>query len=665
MNIHWIFGLIYAALAVAFVWRVFNKNKKTKEKIYWGFHIIYFALVFGFLANFVKIINIQYFVPEKYWQDIKKEVEYKIVDDLPKRGTIYWLDKNDEKVILSEDMPLYEIYFNGKQVHNIIDAIKKREITVDGGRRFNKEKDNINDFFNVNDSINKLAAKLANYFKDKDKSEYAKLLKDAYNGNKTKKLGHIINIIQLDSISDFALFNKGKDKTYGSCLYTEEKSNRMMPYGNLAKRTIGTVDYDKKSAYSSYGIDWEYDSILRGVAGKKRSSKISINKRVTEILEPKQKGADITLTLDMYMQEIVADCLRRQAQKLGSTRACAILMEVETGAIKAMVNLGGAGYSENGIDINMVINSNNELGSVFKVPSIMVALEKNLVTESTVVNVATTKYGTEKDPIKDSHTITDPTVMGVIVQSSNVGTANIVCDAFYHKRDEYYNALSKLKFDAPLQFDYYFDTINRPAKPSIKGSRAIFGKQTYGYVGVSPLYMLRFYNAIANNGRMVNPFIIRDIEQNNKSLKGFPKKRGEVVSDTICSENTLKIIQKMLLQVVENKNGTAHSFKSDKVTFAGKTGTADIKSPRIASQGTFCGYFPADNPKYSCIVVMFREGSANLWGAESCSVFKDIAERIFIMEPTQKFPQSDNSEQNIDKNNKKIAFLTKCMKIRN
>ena len=675
-----IFILVYAALALAFIWRIFiSKNKKNAKKtIYFGFHVIYFALAIGFFWSFKRIVEIQYF-SEKDYVAIGDKLKPKPTKDFPKRGTIYSLDRDGNKVILSEDLPVYNIFFNGAHIHDIEKAIEEGEIMI------NKKKfrvgDDMNDFFNAADSIKVLAGQLAKQFGSRAVG-YNELMR-AYNEKnpKAKLLDTVrdFNIIDLKKINDFTLFN-GRGK-YSSCLVKVEKANRVFPYKDLAKRTIGNVDKERIDGFykGNYGIEAQFDSIMRGVAGEKQDLKISINKTVIKILKPKKKGADIILTLDMEMQEIVTECLRQQAQKLGAERACAILMEVESGEIKAMANLikGQSSYYEK---VNMAISDMNPPGSTFKTLSMLVALE-NGFTADTIVNSFDKMYPKVTDHAPNVSWRAIP-LSDVLVYSSNVGISNIIGSKFKNSPMNFVKEIHKTKineeFDIMLPGAARFkigekksknDTIDR-----IDGEG--LASLTYGYqVVVPPLYMLRFYNAIANGGKMINPFLVKDVISNEKSVKelningkivDFPA-NAKVVNSAICSSQTLKDLQKMLYDVVQKKGGTGYNYRSEKIKFAGKTGTAFFKENGVETdQVSFCGYFPADSegkvkPKYTCIVIMQRKG---LWGSQSCEVFRNIAEKIFTMENTREFAQLDNSENKINIDNKKIAQLSKKIGVR-
>jgi cell division protein FtsI (penicillin-binding protein 3) len=413
--------------------------------------------------------------------------------------------------------------------------------------------------------------------------------------------------------------------------------NRSFPYNDLARRTIGFYDYKNKNDKNnnSYGIEKSFDSLLTGKQGSIKNYIGIHSKRLSKEEKKAESGADIILTLDMDLQDIVANCLMEGIKINDAERACAVVMEVETGEIKAMANIG-RGLTEKSIDEidggNMAITSCNELGSVFKIPSIMVALENRIVTPFDSINAETTIYNVSDGRHRQKGKLP---VWKIITESTNVGVANVICDAYYNNQDAYIEQIKKMRFDAPMNLQLPYARQPRIVKPTSKGD---FSKRVIGYFNVPPIYMLRFYNAIANNGKMINPIVVKQV--------GNKKYSAETVTNKICSDKTIRQVQDMLLQAV--LTGTAKSYKSNAVLFAGKTGTADILSDG-ASQGTFCGYFPVDTinhkkPEYSCIVVMYKRTNNNLWGKESCSVFKNIAEKITACKYKDKLSNKQKSE---------------------
>lgn len=600
-----------------------NQNKKKDHRISRGFSLIYLLFVAAFAWCIFNIIKIQYIEAET-WKEIgsviKNSAQPRVIE--PTRGNIYSLNLYGEKEVLAASMKMYRIYFNGAQLH-----------VIEKDRREKEAKNSKLAKFNRTDSVSQLATRLAEFFQDKPASEYRRLINESY---KTKKrvllISRNVDYIERKEIIKFPLFNTGGGK-YNDCLISEPVNKRVHPYGNLALRTIGDVFSNKNvqgsKADGRFGIEMQFDSLLRGVEGEGFPIKISRGKTIYEEIKKPIAGADITLTLNMDMQDIVHTCLLNQAQRLGIERGCAILMEVETGEIKAIDNLyySSKGYFEGG---NMAIADLNPPGSTFKAISMLVALEDGVITPDTIVDSYNKRYPQVPDhapnPAWASITASD-----VFVYSSNVGTANMIAPAYERSPMEFVRAIKRTGFCepfdiqlpgasiphiGPIDFWKVQDTINRTDLPSL----------TFGYqAGIPPIYMLRFYNAIANDGKMVNPFLVKEIDNNGEKTHF----KTTVANSAIASKKSVRQMQEMLRNVVEQKGGTGYYYRSDKVSFAGKTGTAYFKvSGAMTDQVSFCGYFPADKPKYSCIVVMQRRG---MWGSQSCEVFRNIAERVIAL----------------------------------
>lgn len=528
----------------------------------------------------------------------------------PVRGKIYCYNISGEKEVVAASMKMYKIFFNGAQLHTIVKDQRQKKRS-----------------FSATDSINKLSEELSAYFAIAPASHYKALLNRAYNTKRRVLLiGRNIDYLERKELMKMPLLNTGGGK-YTDCMVSEEINKRIHPYGNLALRTIGDLFADRSQKTDGrFGIELQFDSLLRGIDGVGTPIKISRRKTVYAEETKAIDGADITLTLNMDMQDIVQECLMEQAQRLGIERGCAVLMEVATGELKAITNLyySPNGYFEGG---NMAIADLNPPGSTFKTLSMLVALEKGIVTPDSMINALNKRYPkvTDHAPSPSWSAIT---ASDVLVYSSNVGTSNIIGKAYEDNPMDFVRAIAKTKvnepFDiqlpgatgfkiGPMKYWNIKDTINRTDLPTLS-----FGYQT----AVPPIYMLRFYNAIANGGKMVNPFIVKEID-NNGSITRFSTKTA---NSSIASSRTIRQLQTMLRNVVEQKGGTGYAYRSSKVSYAGKTGTAVFtQNGHITDQVSFCGYFPADKPKYSCIVVMQRSG---IWGSQSCEVFRNIAERI-------------------------------------
>lgn len=590
---------------------------EAKSRINIGFHIIYAIFLVLFLFCIYYIIDIQYINGDTWkaiGQTIKSSMQPRKIE--PLRGKIYCYNIHGEKEIVAASMKVYKVYFNGTQLHAIEKDLREK----------NKK-------FNTTDSINRLSEALSKFFNNAPPSHYKAIINKAYNTKKRVQLvARNIDYLERKELIKMPLLNSAKGK-YTDCLISEEVNRRIHPYGNLALRTIGDVYIDKSQKTDGrFGIELQFDSLLRGVEGVSNPLRISRRKTVFDEEKKAVNGADITLTLNIDMQDIVQNCLMEQAQKLGIERGCAILMEVATGEIKAISNLyySPKGYFEGG---NMAISDLNPPGSTFKALTMMIALENGIITPDTIINALDKKYPKVTDhspqPFWGAISASD-----VFVYSSNIGISNIIGDAFERDPMKFVREIQKTgvnePFDiqlpgatgfkiGPMRYWNIKDTINRTDLPTLS-----FGYQT----AVPPIYMLRFYNAIANNGKMINPFIVKEID-NNGNITKFNTK---TVKSSIASSRTIKQIQTMLRKVIEQKGGTGYAYRSSKVSFAGKTGTAVFQtSEGITDQVSFCGYFPADNPKYSCIVVMQRPG---IWGSQSCEVFRNIAEKITSINTT-------------------------------
>ncbi|MDR1544876.1 MAG: PASTA domain-containing protein [Prevotellaceae bacterium] len=597
----------------------------TKDRIWVGYGIIYVLFIlFAALAMF-KIFETKKFKNDT-WDSINGRIARTKTETVyPKRGTIY--ASGDKKV--AESSVLYSVWFDGKQLDRINQKIirKNKKLRKKYEDEDRTEERRIYFYFSANDSIKKLSKQMSKEF-GMPAAYYQNIISKAFRETTNLLLKDSVNQFVLDSVlGKFTLLNStGK---YSSCLdYTHKKNSRMMPlpYGNLAVGTIGVVNYSGDTA--SYGIEKKFNTELGGKAGTQVKYIGVGNKTIPYIIDDPKNGKDITLTLDMDLQDIVTNSLLegREVKNGNVEYACAILMEVETGKIKAMSSLKNMGgyYSERSAENKGLINR-TELGSVFKVPSIMAALESGKLKSSDTIDCRTSKY-----PIGEAegHNYGILTAAEVVMKSSNKGTANIIGSLFGDNISEYVDLLKKTCIDAPMDFEFKTTTPNFE-KEIIKRD---LPARSIGYLTIPPIYILRFYNAIANNGEMVNPYIVKKIGD-----KKFPEKK--VVCKEICSDKTLTEIKKMLVGVVNNPKGTMYQSRSKNVQFAGKTGTANPVGT-ITHQATFCGYFPVDTvnldkkPKYSCIVVMCKNGK--LYGAENGKVFKNIAEKVYAFENEKK-----------------------------
>jgi cell division protein FtsI (penicillin-binding protein 3) len=408
----------------------------------------------------------------------------------------------------------------------------------------------------------------------------------------------------------------------------------------LASRTIGDVfgDIDPKTGLTKgkNGLELQYDSLLRGSSGLSRKIKTG-NSWTNVIVDDPTDGVDIITTIDITIQDITEKVLLDKLKEIDAASGTAVVLEVSTGEIKAITNMARISDGVYGETKNHAVADETEPGSTFKTASIMVALEDGVCLPTDTVDTGNGIY-----MYKGTHQMTDHnknkggyhkiTVEQAIWNSSNIGVAKVILKGYEHNPTKYVDGLSKIGIMEDLNIEIPGAgraKIRQPNDSINPWSVTTLPWMSFGYeTQIPPIYTLTFYNAIANDGKMIKPLFTKEIRHNGHIIKHFST---EVVRQSICSDKTLKIIKGMLEGVVEN--GTGKAVHSDKVKIAGKTGTAQIASGGVYKQAghqvAFCGYFPADKPKYSCIVVIRqpRNGYPS-GGTMSGGVFKKIAEKV-------------------------------------
>lgn len=440
----------------------------------------------------------------------------------------------------------------------------------------------------------------------------------------------------------------------------EERIKRINPFESLAKRTIGSVyaDLQKDSTAGRSGLELKYDSLLRGVEGR-GVSRYQAGRTVIDEIEPVQNGADIYTTLDMNKQNIVETVMRRQLDHLSADRGVAILMEVATGKILALTNLQrtpSGGYTETN---NHAVSSLTEPGSTFKVASMMVALEDGVVSPSDSIDVGNGTWPIGGRVVRDHNAgrgYGRISLSQVIERSSNVGVAKIIVKGYASRPDDYVQKVRNLGFGLDLDLDipgYQRARVRKKSDNPNTWYGTTLAWMSYGYeTQIPPIYTLAFFNAIANNGRYMRPYLVQSIHKPEQKPTNI---EPQVLIESICSPSTLEAIQGMLRKVVTD--GTGKRLRSDFVSISGKSGTAQLSQGKQGYRGadgvshevSFCAYFPSEAPKYSCIVVI-RDPSKQFsagGGAMSGPVIREIAEELLSMEdpiPTDSLKRIEASE---------------------
>ncbi|MDR0546048.1 MAG: penicillin-binding protein [Dysgonamonadaceae bacterium] len=449
--------------------------------------------------------------------------------------------------------------------------------------------------------------------------------------------GVMLDFIQLQTLQSMPFFKKGKN---ASGLGVETRRRRVNPYGSLAWRTIGdvyatdSIGTDKKRKTGKNGLEMEYDSLLSGQAGWGVKRKVNGRSMVVPFLQP-VPGKDIITTIDVQIQDIVEKNLKKKLQELDAESGTAVLMETATGEVKAITNMGRIREGVWSESRNFAVSDMSAPGSTFKMISMMVMLEDGVVSPDDPVDVGNGVYNLFGNRIEDHNAnrggYGQITAFKSIQYSSNIGVGKLVAKAYGSNPSRYVDGIYRIGFHQDMHLEipgYAVPYIPHPKEQGRYWAGTDLFTMSYGYVTqIPPVYTLSFYNAIANNGRLVKPVFVRDIKEGNKIVE---HKKPVVINRQICSPEVLTVIHQMLDSVVNGANGTGKPALSKLVRIAGKTGTAQLQDGSGGHQVSFCGYFPADAPEYSMIVVVRRPRNGNPSGGLMCgTVFKAVAEEIF------------------------------------
>lgn len=578
-----------------------------KKDILWRVYLCFLGIVILGVVVLGKAFYIQR-VEGKFWKGMGDSLHLKYMPLEGQRGTIYSEDGN----MLSTSVPIFDVY-----VDFGADGLREKD-----GKRFR-------------DNIDSLSLSLANLFNDKTPEEYKRQLQLGYN-NKDRYyiLKKKISFVEYAQLREFPLVRQGRNKS-GFIIDTRDK--RINPYVLLANRTIGL---SRDNAKQNVGLEQSYDSLLRGNTGQRLMRYIAGAYMPVEGAEvDAENGKDVITTLDTYMQDVAENALMKMMVGNNSLHGTAILMETATGKIKAIANLGKQADGTYIEDLNYGVGKATEPGSIFKLATLMSLLEDKYVDMNTIVDCeggAKYFYGLR---IKDSHLGTGAiTVKDAFLRSSNVAFAKLA-DQFYHSQpSKFIDHLHKFRLDTLTGIDITASsgkpTIKKPTNRSWANTTIPYMAHGYEEL-VTPLHMLMLYNAVANNGVMMKPYLVNAIREYGVNVKTFqPQSYGK-----ICSDETLVQLRECLGAVVDSAHGTGHRVLFDSAySIAGKTGTAVTaldnrgynKGNKIY-QASFIGYFPANQPKYTLAVVIQNSNESRLiYGADvSGTVFKEISDRVY------------------------------------
>ena len=585
-----------------------------RRNIVLRFGIVYTIICLSFVLVLYRIVTIQ-FVERNQWMALAaKSVKTDIVVK-PNRGNIYACDGR----LMASSIPTYYVYMD----------LRVPALHDDEGELFKE-------------NIDSLSIYLSSFFRDKTPTDYKLILTKAYNtGVGEFQLSEKrISYAQLKQLKTLPLFRLGRNK---SGLITKEYFRRVRPFGSLAQRTIGDIFADESKGGKN-GIELSFNSNLIGTPGVSIRQKVANNYMETVQVEPID-GMDVKTTIDIDLQDIAEKALVDGVKQFDAAVGYAILMEVHSGEVKAIVNMQknkDGTYSENR---NGAVSDMTEPGSTFKVASVMAALDegKAKLTDTIDTYNGQFKYGnrTMTDHNANHGGFHRISLAQAIYGSSNIGVSRAIVKAYGKDPGAFVNKLYAMKLNEPLKLEIPGTAkpfIRHPNDKSHEWSVTTLPWMSVGYeTQVPPIYTLTFYNAIANDGKMIRPFFVKSISKNGQLVKEFTT---EIINPAICKPTTLSEIRSALLGVVEDKMGTGKPVFSKYVRIAGKSGTAQVWTSGGNTgkhQVAFCGFFPYENPMYSCIVVMREPGIGHASGGHmSGLVFKNIAERVMALNSNRK-----------------------------
>ena len=563
--------------------------------------------VFALLVIF-KLVSIQIVDGDKY-RHIAEDRTIKNVVIPANRGNVYSANGN----LLATSVPKYNI---------LIDAITPSKKTF-------------------NTYLKPLCDSLAKYHGKKSGYYQQELRKARANKNRYFLLARNIGYSDYLRFRNFPMLDLGAFK---GGLIVEQSTKREHPMGGIAQRTIGYERFDDQGNVTRPGIDGAFgEQYLRGTNGKRLKQKIGKGqwKPIQDFnqVEPKD-GYDVYTTIDVNIQDIAHHALLEQLEKYKADHGSVVVMETKTGEVKAISNLGRNKNGHYYERLNYAVGESHESGSTFKLMALTVALEDKVIDTTDIIDTENGVISFYGKKVRDSKHggYGKISVAKAFEVSSNTGIVKIIDQNYKNNPKKFVQGL----YDMDLNHKLNLPIIGEP-EPIIphpddkkRWSGIALQWMAYGYgVSFTPLQTLTFYNAIANDGEMVRPQFLKEVKEFDKVIVPFKK---EVINSQICSKETVAIMKQLMLNVVEKEHGTGHGLYSRNFSMAGKTGTCqkDYRDKdKLNYISSFVGFFPAEDPKYSCIVVIHEpDKSVGYYGADvSGPVFKKVAQKIFTDTP--------------------------------
>ena len=580
-------------------------------------------LAFGLILLFAGAVAFQLcrvqFVQGAKWKAMAKTMSAQYVNIEAERGNIFASDGS----LLATSVPEYELHMD----------------MLAGG---------IADNGVFLEKVDSLALCLSKFFGDKSQREYARMLREARkDGDRYQLIRRKVGYQELKEIRKFPIFNMGK---YKGGLIVIQQNKRILPFRSLASRTIGYKNDNAKNAAGkavTVGLEGAYADYIEGENGKRLMQRMAggvwmpVNNDGNEV-DPKE-GADIISTIDVNFQDVAQAALKKQLEKTGADHGCVVLMEVATGEVKAIANYTRTKNGDYEERMNYAISESAEPGSTFKLASYMALIDQHKIDTSSLIDAQHGEYEmynprTGKVVLK----IRDAEDPGTIIsakrafeESSNVAAAKFIYAHYHNNPQEFTDKLYSYHLNERNGLQIPGEGMPRIKNPSSKDWNKLqtLSQMAYGYESkLTPLQMLTFYNSVANNGTMIAPLFVSEIRRYGNTVERF---QAKVINEKVCSDKTLAKVRGMLEGVVQEGTGKL-VIKNKMYSVAGKTGTAQIANGKTGygeknkHQASFCGYFPADKPKYSMIVVIHDPTiGSHLAAWVAGPVFRAIADRVY------------------------------------
>ncbi len=583
-----------------------------KKSILLRVRIAFLAMVLGAAAIIGRIADLQWMEGSKWRKAAQdKMVRYRQVKAT--RGNIY----SDNGSLMATSLPFYRLAIDP--------TIPEKKVFSEG--------------------VDSLALLLSRFFEDRTPGEYKRRLKDVRAANEHARrkgrrereyllINHkLVNFQEKKMMESWPIFRNGR---MGGGVIFERVDMRYQPFRHLARRTIGFMNQGKEGA----GLEYSFNTQLAGRDGEALFQRIAGGswkplRNNSEV--PSEPGYDIQTTIDINIQDVAEASLLRHLLEHQANYGCVVVMEVATGEIKAMANLGRLPSGNYAETYNYAVGQQGrtEPGSTFKLASIIALLEEAKIDPTDSINTGNGVLQYYDREMRDSKTggFGKITVQQAFELSSNVAFVKLMRDHFGARPNRFFEYLESFGLTRPLGFQMMGEAvpvIKRPNDPGWSGLSLPW--MSVGYeTQISPLHILAFYNGIANNGTLIQPIIVKEIRSEDRLVEAFSSK---VIREKLCSDETLRKVRAMLEGVVAR--GTAKNIANSDYKIAGKTGTSQkLKNGRYTKSyyTSFVGYFPADKPKYSCIVVIDEPKGIRQYGANVAGpVFKEVADKVYAQD---------------------------------